>query len=441
MGARGSGAMRANGLRRGERVVTVLDIGTAKICCLIVALVADPEHSGGALGVGEQGRLPARLLGFGHQRSQGIKAGVVVDLDAAEREIRATVAKAERAAGVTVDEVVISVSCGRVRSRNFSASAPVGGRTVSDGDIERVRAAGRSFAEADGRKVLHLFEIGYGLDGVGGIREPRGLAGRELSVDLHAVTVDESPLRNLLLLVERCHLTVSGLVAAPYASGLAAVTREEARLGVACLDLGAGTTTLSVFAEGHFVYSDIIAIGGNHITFDIARALSTPLYEAERIKTLYGSLVHASSDAHESISYPVVGEDEVSLWHTSKEEIGALVRARVANMLEVMRDRLEESGFGPYAGERVVLTGGASLLAGLEPFAAGLLGRTVRIGAPRPIGAMPSSLAGPAFSTVIGLLHALLVPGASVMAYADRKVLRAGAGYWSDVRAWLTESF
>jgi cell division protein FtsA len=419
-----------------SEVVALLDIGTTKIACMIVELSPAARHAK-AIGAA----VPARLRGFGVYRSKGIKAGVVVDLGDAEQAIRAAVGRAETDAGLTVEEVYVSVACGRLKSLNFSANTPVAGERVSDADVERVLVAGRGFAERDGRALLHLHRLGYRIDGEAGIVNPRGMAGSKLAIDLNAVTVDETPLRNLLLLVQRCFLTVAGLVATPYASGLAVITEEEARLGVTVVDFGGGTTTISVFADGHFVFADAIALGGGHISYDIARRLSTPLYEAERIKTVYGNLVGAPSDERELISYSLVGDGEQGLYHTDRARLRAIVTPRAEEMLGLVRERLSGSGFGAFAASRLVLTGGASQLAGLPEFASHCLGATVRIGTPRPVAGMPANLAQPAFATLIGMGHALIAPGLASGIGGAEAAGTERPGALGRFGQWLKESF
>ncbi len=164
-------------------------------------------------------------MGVGHQRSRGVKAGVITDLDEAEAGVRATIAQAERMAGVTLEEVLVSVSCGRLKSQNFAASAEVESRVVTDEDIARVMAGGRAHAESEGRTLVHLNRLGFRLDGVSGMRDPRGMAARKITADLHAVTADDAPVRNLLMVIERCYLNVAGLIP----SGLAERHRRDDR--------------------------------------------------------------------------------------------------------------------------------------------------------------------------------------------------------------------
>jgi len=422
--------------RGSARLVSLLDIGSSKVSCMIVALApwAGRGHTLGA-------PVPARLLGIASKESRGVKAGVIVDLDDAEACIRHVVSKAETMAGLMIDSVVVSVSCGRLTSTNFTARVKTANGKVTRGAVERLLQAGRRFGEREDRIALHLAALGYEVNGATGIREPVGLAGDEVRADVHIVTAEEPPLRTLTELLDRCYLSVEGLVPTPYASGLAVLTQREARLGVTCIDMGGGATTLSVFAEGQFIYTDAIALGGSHITFDIARALSTPLAEAERIKTLYGTLVAAASDSYEAVTYPVVGEhDEVELFQTTRAQVRDIVRARADETLRLISDRLDRSGFRQYAGERVVLTGGASELTGLGAHAAQYFGKAVRIGRPKAFGGMPESLGTPPFATLNGLLQARVMPQAHVGA-RDAHGIAGPSGYLGRVGQWFKESF
>ena len=407
----------------GGSVVGLIDIGTSKVACLIVAR-------------GEEGQ--AGIIGFGHQRSRGVKAGVVTDLDAAEQTVRAAIAQAEHIAGVTLADVFVAVSCGRLVSQNFSAKATVARGVVGESDIARLMAGGRAYAERDGRTLVHLDRLGFRLDGATGISDPRRMAGRRLVADLHAVSADDAPVRNLVLLVERCYLSVAGLVAAPYASALAVTSAEERRLGVTCIDIGGGSTSVAVFANGRFVFADAIPIGGDHVTFDIARTLQCALAEAERIKALYGTLVTAPSDEHEVFTYPPTGEEEGSSQTMTKAQLALVIRPRVAALLEHISDRLERAGMRAHPGNRVVLAGGGSGFVGMREFAAEVIGRPVRVGRPQTHAGLPQSLSSPAFATVIGL-HAAAMTGSQ--ASATSRARDYAPGYFGRVGQWLREGF
>lgn len=417
-----------------QRLVSVLDVGTSKVCCVIAR--AQP-------GLAASGAVPLRVVGFGYHRADGIKSGTVVDMDAAERSIRAAVDQAERSAGTTIDDVILSVSCGRLKSDNFSASVAISSGEVRDNDISRVSGAGRDYAgRDDGRAVLHCIATGYRLDGDTVISDPRGMIADRLSLDIHAVAVDDQPLRNLVLCVERSHLSVSNIAATPYASGLAAVVEDEARLGVTCIDLGAGATSVSVFSDGQFLFCDAFTLGGNHVTIDLARALSTPLEAAERIKTLHGSAFATASDEHEIVSFPIVGEGaEQQAGKVTRAQVAELVQPRIEEILTMARDRLDAAGMGALAGGHVVLTGGGSQLTGLREYAGRVFSKAVRLSRPRHFPGLPEHGVGPAFSTAIGLLIFSQGRSGEIGVAQQPLLLATGTGYLARVGQWIRESF
>ncbi len=413
----------------GSDTIGVLDLGSSKVACIIARQAPDTDVASDLGGL--------KILGIGHQRSHGVKAGVILDLDQAEAAIRAAVDQAERMAGITLSSVYVSIACGRLRSLNFAARAEVENGIVGDDEIARVLAGARAYAERDGRRLVHLARIGYRLDGGPGVREPRGMAASMLAADLHAVTADEGPVRNLLLAVERCHLATTGLVATPYAAALAVTTPQERRLGVTVVDIGGGTATIAMFAEDHFLHADVLPVGGNHMTFDIARTLSMPLVEAERIKALYGTMVRARSDEHETISYPAAGEDDGELRHTTKAELHALLRPRVDSILTLVRERIQAAPTARFAEARLVLTGGASQMVGLGAYAAELLACPVRVARPQPIGGLPPNACSPAFAVVVGMLHA--AAAGDIQAAVEPHGTAQAGGYLRRVGDWLQE--
>lgn len=435
----GASESRTRPFDRRPSIVSVLDVGTTKICCLIARLT--PR------GIGEA--LPGRthtveVLGIGHQRSRGIKSGVVSNLDQAEQAIRHVVDAAERMAGVTVESLIVNLSCGRLASETYSAGVGLTGKPVEQTDIGRVLAAGRRHSVSDGRSVVHSLPIGYSLDSASGIVDPRGMFGARLGVDMHVVTADTLPLRNLELCINRCHLSIEMMVATPYASGLSTLVDDEAELGSACIDLGGGTTTLSVFMKGQFVHSDAIAIGGRHITTDIARGLSARLEDAERLKTMHGSALPSVADDRDFLSIPPLGDDEGELaTQVPRSTLTRIIRPRVEEILELVRERLNASGFATLVGRRMVLTGGGSQLNGVVEAARRILARNVRLGRPLGISGMPENARGPAFAAVVGLL---IYPQVAEMeqfdaGYESYFSKTGTSGYLARVGHWFKESF
>ncbi|MBC00724.1 MAG: cell division protein FtsA [Rhodobacteraceae bacterium] len=418
-------------------VVSVLDIGSTKVCCLIAKLT--PR--------GDDGVLPGRthsieVLGYGYQRSRGLKSGVVVDMDAAEQAIRLSVDAAERMAGLTVESLITNVTCGRLGSEIITASVGLAGDAVCEADIQRVLSAGSAHTVADDRAVMHALPISYTLDGNRGMRDPRGMMGRRLGVDMQVATAEIAPVRNLELCINRGHLAVETMVATPYASGLSTLVEDETELGVACVDMGGGTTTLSVFVEGQMVHLDAIAVGGHHVTMDIARALSTRLADAERIKTLQGSALPSHSDERDFISVPPVDADSDLPIQVPRSTLVRVIVPRVEEILELVRDRLTASGFAGRVGKRIVLTGGASQLTGLSDVARRVLGRQVRLGRPLGIAGLPEAAKGPAFAAAVGLL---IYPQVAQVEQFEPRNLRGrwnlGSGALARVGNWIRESF
>ena len=248
-------------------------------------------------------------------------------------------------------------------------------------------AAGRRHSISDGRAVVHSLPIGYSLDGEGGIADPRGMVGRRLGVDMHVVTGDAPPLAQSRAVHQPLPpVGRAAMVAAPYASGLSALVDDEAELGCAVIDFGGGTTTIAVFSRGKFVHVDALAVGGHHITTDIARGLSTRIEDAERLKTMYGSALPGNADDREVLSVRPIGDDDEREVpnQVPRSALTRIIRPRIEEILELVRDRLNASGFASMVGRRMVLTGGGSQLTGLGEAARRILARNVRLG--RPLG-------------------------------------------------------
>ncbi len=420
-------------------VVTVLDIGSTKVVCMIGRLTPRQESL----------VLPGRthnveIIGIGHQRSRGVKSGVIADLDAAESVVRLAVDAAERMAGLTVDSLIINVSAGRLASDVYTATIDLGGQEVEGADLRRVLVSASQQSQRQDRAILHSLATGYSLDGERGIRDPLGMFGDLLGVDMHVVSAERATLKNLELCVNRAHLSVEGMVATPYASGLAALVDDEVELGCAAIDMGGGTTTISVFAEGKLVHTDAISLGGHHVTTDLARGLSTRIEDAERLKVVHGSALANGADERDMVAIPPIGEDDRDLpTQVPRSLVTRIVRARIEETLELIRDRIEKSGFSPIVGKRVVLTGGASQLTGLSETARRILARNVRIGRPMGISGLPVAAKGPAFSTAVGLMIYPQVAEMETHASQGGLItsLGNGNGRLARMGQWLKESF
>jgi len=367
----------------------VLDIGTTKIACLIARTESD-----GSL----------RVLGFGWQRGSGVRGGTITDLDRAERAIRACVGQAEDMADTRLRSITVNLSCGMPESRLFNVQWPVGGRAVDESDIRRVVSEGRARAESEGRDIIHALPLAFSVDETSGVADPRGLHCGTLTARLHVIDATTNALRTLATCIGRCDLDIAAIVSAPMAAGLSTLVEEERELGTTVIDMGGGTTGMAVFAEGQLLHTALLPIGGMHVTSDLARMLSTPTDHAERLKTLYGS-VHASpDDDRELLPVPLVGEEEHQMAKVPRSAVVNIIRPRLEETFEMVRERLDASGFSRAAGARVVLTGGASQLGGVRELAATILDRPVRLGRPAGLRGLPDNASGPAFATAAGLV-------------------------------------
>jgi cell division protein FtsA len=426
--------------QRKSVTICVLDVGTAKTSCMIARL--KPCESSGA----HRSRThTVDMLGFGYYRSQGLKSGYVIDLERAEHSIRQAVHQAERMGDLTVDAVIASLTCGRIASETLSATVALDGHAVTDRDIAKVLKAGSDHAIAPGRSILHSMPIGFALDGDRGIADPRGMFGSGLGVDMHLVTADVGPLRNLEQCINASHLEVEGYVTSAQASGLAVLADDEMDLGTVVIDMGAGTTSIGVFYDGEFVHADVVPVGGHHITMDLARGLSTRVDEAERLKTLHGSALPSPADDRDMLTIPPVSEDGHEGGHqVPRGALTRIIRPRLEETLEMTRDRLAASGFAGLASKRLVITGGASQMSGVVELSRRILSRNVRLGRPFGLSGLPEAGTGPAFAAATGLLIypqcVRMVPRDHIASHSFAGQSTGTGGYFGRVSQWLRSS-
>jgi cell division protein FtsA len=421
----GQAKARRPAIRPRGSLIAALDIGTTKICCFIAQVEDDKP----------------RVLGIGHQISRGMRNGAIVDLEAASTSVLNAVHAAEEMAGETIQSVVANLSGGFSASRIIKAEIGITGREIGDADMRRVLEHGYLMREPGDRQIIHSVPVGFSVDDSRGIRDPRGMLGERLGVNMHVVTASAASVRNHSSAVGRSHLEVDALVVSPYASGLSCLVEDEIGLGVTVIDMGGGTTTIGVFFDGNLIFADYVPVGGCHVTNDIARGLSTPIAHAERMKTLFGSAMSSSTDEREMIAVPQIGEEEEGhVNHVPKSLLVGIIAPRIEETFELVRNRLEASGFDKVAGRRVVLTGGACQLHGSREFAGLILDKQVRIGRPQRVAGLAEATGGPAFSTTAGLLHFALSERAEVSS-VGRSAASARSGVFSRLGHWLKQNF
>ena len=416
----------------GRRVVAALDVGSAQVACLI----AEVRRG--------KGKSPASATILGHavRAASGVQAGVVVDMPAAERAIRLAVDAAERMAGVQVHEVWVNLSGGRPHTHTLVARLPLAGKPVTRQHMEMVAAQALADFHAGTRMVVQLVPAGYSLDDGPWIRQPEGLVGDVLAGRINVVSMSRGPLHNLEQTLQGCQLSIAGLLSAPVAAAEAVLSSDERMLGALVLDIGAAQTGWAAYQDGMLVEAGVCPVGGQHITRDIAAGLHTPIAEAERLKTMHGSVLPGMATDEEVISVPVLGEAGPGGWQgISRAMLHRVIVPRVEEMLEHVG---RATGHLPVAvRQRVVLTGGGAQLTGLADMAERLLNAKVRVGNVRGIGGLPPKLAAPAHATVAGLLQAAMKPDAQGfdMAVQAEHMLQAAGGYLGRVKRWFRESF
>ena len=429
--------------KRGE-VFAALDVGSSKIACFIAR--ADDDG-------------PPRVIGIGHQLAEGMRNGAVANMDALQHAVGAAVATAEQMAGEVIERVIVNVSGAQLLSQTVNVELPLNGREVTETDIARIIMQGQTMAPEDAQghpyELIHTIPVHYSLDGQKGIRDPLGMIGNALNVQLHLVSAAFGPVRTLVTAIARCHLDVEKLAAAPYASGLACLVEDEMDLGSLVIDMGAGTTSFAVFFDGNPIYTDGIPAGGAHVTNDIARGLTTSLTQAERLKTLYGNALSSSMDEREIIDVPQIGEEDQPEHanHIPKSHLVRIIQPRLEEIFELVRGRLEKSGYNEAAGRRVVLTGGASQMPGIRELAQRMLDKQVRLGRPLRVirnamamnGRVPSftglaeATSGPAFATTAGLLAVAMQPELAA-AHSMGELAAGGSTIFGRATQWIKQN-
>jgi cell division protein FtsA len=407
-------------------IIAALDVGSTKICCFIAHMNAE----GGI-----------RVIGVAQQASAGVRNGSVIDMEAAQNAILTAISAAEELAGERIDRIFVNLSGGAIYSHIQEIEVSIAGHEIGATDIQRARERNFHIEQPEHRDLIHCLPVGYSIDGNRGIRDPRGMFGEQLGVSFHRINAAPGPVRNLKNCVARCHLDIEEVVVSPYAAGLSCLVEDEKDLGVTLVDMGGGTTTIAVFYDGQVVYADSIPVGGGHVTNDVARGLSTPVVHAERMKILYGSAVPSQSDDNEIIDVPLVGEDEHNHPnHVPRSILTGIIRPRIEETFELVRERLEFSGADRVSGRRLVLTGGASQLHGVPELAGLVLEKQVRIGRPLRISGLAEATSGPAFSTCAGLLRYGVEKYAGIIEDAPANE-NAPASRIFRIGQWLKESF
>ena len=394
--------MRRAAMQRG--VIAILDVGTSKIACLILRFDG-LEETRDSDGVGSMaGQSNFRVIGAATTKSRGVRFGEITVMNETERAIRTAVQAAQKMANVRVDHVIACFSGAEPRSYGLAGDIELQDSVVTEQDVARVMAACDLPDIGEGREVVHAQPVNFALDHRTGLADPRNQIGNRLACDLHLLSVEASVVQNLLYCIKRCDLDLAGIASSAYVSGISSLVEDEQELGAACIDMGGGSTGISIFMKKHMIFADSVRLGGDHVTSDIAKGLQVPVAVAERIKTKHGGVHATGMDDREMIE---IGGDSGD-WdkdrrQISRTELIGIIRPRIEEILEDVRVRLDAAGFDHLPSQQIVLTGGASQIPGLDGLASRILGQRVRMGRPLRVQGLPQAATGAAFSSTVGL--------------------------------------
>ncbi len=373
--------------RRSNQVVG-LDVGTSKVCAIIV----EPSENG-----------PATVLGFGSCPSQGMRHGVVVSLEACVSSIKQAVEEAELMAGHSADRAFVGIAGPHVRGLNSRGVVEITGRDkeVTHEDVQRSLDLARAVALPADTDIIHVLPQEYAVDDNTGIQDPVGLTGSKLETDVHIVTASVTAAQNLINCVNRAGIEVEGVVLEQLAAADAVLTQDEKDLGVALIDVGGGTTSMVIFERGAIRHIAVLPTGGEHVSNDIAVGLRTPVAEAARIKVRYGCAIANMIDPEDTIEVPGVGGRMPRV--LSRGLLGEIIQPRVEEIFFMVAEELMRSGFDRAMHAGVVLTGGGSMLEGMIEVAEEALDVPVRRGTPQQMNGMTETIASMQHGTAVGL--------------------------------------
>lgn len=407
-----------------------LDIGTSKVCCAIARNSIKNTHDGSIL----------KVSGVGYQLSKGLRSGNIIDMEALEDSILNAVHGAEQAAMKNINSVYVSIPGRWIQSHHIRAELTLSNAPVDESHLRRLLTLHKDAdIDATQHKILHVLPLNYEIDDVKGIIDPKGMTGNRLAVTLHVLTVSMGMIKNLTNCIGRCHLDIDGYVAAPYASSIATLVPDEMALGATMIDIGAGQTTIATFRDGNMTSTCTIPIGGMNITNDIARGLAAPIAQAERLKTLYGTLIPSSADDRENIMIAQLGETLHShSHHIPKGLLVHIIRSRVEEIFELILQKAKAHHIDPLAFQCIVLTGGVSQLQGIREMAQTYFGSQVRLGVPIGISGSNDFVTSANFSTCAGLLNYACQ---DLEIQQNMQMLDASSSFWQRINHWIKLNF
>ncbi|HWG33765.1 MAG TPA: cell division protein FtsA [Gemmatimonadaceae bacterium] len=372
-----------------ERVVAGLDIGSAKTTAIIAEAIGDRHPT-------------IRILGVGQARTTGLRRGIVSDIEETTRSIQKAMQDAERMAGTRIENIFAGIAGEHVHAMSSTGIVAVNGEEISRADVDRANDVARAQAIPQDRELLHAIPQEYTVDKNAGVRDPIGMIGTRLETEMYLVTIGSSPAMNLRKSVERAGYRVRDLVLEPLASALAVLTEDEKELGVALVELGAGTTDIAIFHEGKIRHLATLGFGGNIVTNDIVHGLGVTQSDAERLKERYGSAYEPMVDPADVIQLPsTVAQGDRQI---PRELLAHIIHQRMDEIFDMVHGEIHGAGYGSRLAGGIVLTGGGAAMEGITELAASVFGTGVRVGVPgEHVGGLSDSVEAPRFATAVGL--------------------------------------
>jgi cell division protein FtsA len=405
-----------------EPIVVGIDIGTTKVCTLVARV---------------EGERNLRILGVGIEPAQGIRKGTIVDLAAATQSIAHSVEKAQRSSGLEITSALVSLAGSHISSVNSRGVVGISGRVIDQDDVARALDAAQAVAIPHNREVIHVIQRGFVLDGQDGIRTPIGMHGYRLEVEAHIITAAAATVENLRQCVQACGVDVSQFVLNPLASAEVVLSETERQMGAVVCDIGGGTTDMAIYIDGDVWHTMVLAVGGNHITSDIATLLRLPISQAEDVKKQFGM-----ADAEDILAddqFPVRAFGEDAPVQVSRKELAQIIEARAEEIFALLLQEIKRSGYDGLLPAGMVLTGGSSSLPKIRQLASRVLGLPVRIARPENLIGLTDQLHSPAFSTSVGLLYWALMMNVAITPVQRRIPSRGGGASieWRNIWDWL----
>lgn len=371
-----------------EPIVVGIDIGTTKICTLVARL---------------EGDVDMRILGVGIEPAQGIKKGNVIDMNAATQSIARSIEKAQRTSGLEIQSALVSLAGSHVSGMNSRGVVGINGGVITQADVDRSLEASMAVAMPHNREVIHVIQRGFTVDGQDGILSPVNFSGYRLEAETHIITAASTTVENIRQCVNACNVEVLQFVLNPLASAEVVLNRSERDMGVCICDIGGGTSDLAIYINGDVWHTNVLPIGGNHITQDIAIGLRISPDQAEQVKKQYGHAITSEVGDGEFFTMRTFGEELPQ--QINRRELVGIIEARVEELFQLLHQEIRRSGYDNLLAAGMVLTGGTSLLPGIRPLAARILNMPVRVARPENLIGLVDQLHSPAYSTSVGLLR------------------------------------